>query len=426
MNIRNHTFNDVDKHINTIRQLSFSKRISWVKRMAESGRISFRCEQRYNKSFIKRDGTVDLEAVEKYISFYELLFNSLEHIYPGKWDVHVERFRPQHIDDRNCDYNFNSSKIQYELMPFVHYDKIDITNSDDSEHVIKDLFVGIRTQYDTRQKTMGIYTVTGFRSTMSFGEWNVGYLHSHLSDLDNKPSADRVMTIRDFCTGSGDISELIPQMNDISEDGIGFSEENWGMFFSVVETMIKWESLEGGPYHFIDKITEATSNLKVNKILYRNDLESYCKKVYSKYMENIYSDIPKFTFSYNSGSYHINFKNEHIESIKKFLVDNFLDFSHKLVIREQDNNYIGYQPGNSPSSSLNFSILIQGEIPYFFLAGRKIEYKITPPVQSVDNNNLSNFHIREEFLNLLKNEFNKTAYQQQVIQTARENACATV
>lgn len=419
MQIRNHKTSTSSKFIHSIRELSFSKRISWIEKMLYANKICVYDSNSYIRTFFNDStDTLEEEVIKNYISFLTLLFDTLDKIYPGKWDVHVTEKEYPYYYNRDTEL----SGKYYLLTPFIHYKKVNLVSENTSEHLIRDLFLGIQTGIDTFSDKGIINDLLGFRSTLSFAEWLSGYNHSHLSKTDRKDRAGNILRFSNFCIGSGDISELIPRMND--EDELGFSEENWGMFFSVVETMIAWESISGNPYHEISKISENRSSLIVNNILRHHTRNRLLEKTYHLLYTDLFKSLDKFTFTYNSGKYYVNFNQNHINQLKQFIVDN-IDDSYEIIVKKENNSLIGYQKNddNNPLSMIEASSTINDEIPYFFLSGRKIYFKILPPELEYDNN-ISNFHIREEFLNKLKDEFNKTAYQQQVILTARKNACA--
>jgi hypothetical protein len=112
----------------------------------------------------------------------------------------------------------------------LHYPHIKIQNSLGKEHDIYDLFFKIDVDNHTPDNLyLNFY---GCRTTLSDGERNNSYLHSHLNPSNSRGS------YQNFCTGSG-------HMNDYR------NIRNKDKLMSLpiaIDRYLEWESLEGGPY----------------------------------------------------------------------------------------------------------------------------------------------------------------------------------
>lgn len=423
MSIINVTTTSEKKYIHNLRQLSMSKRISWITRMAQAKKLVVGKGDGDHVSFLSENDYEDSQQdmIDNFVEYVTLMIECLNKIYPDNWDMIVRPVQYAYSFDSN--YDTERVYHKYEIIPTIHYKNTTLTSENGGDHQIKDLFIGIPIRINHSKARLdgifefGIDSVLGFRSTLSFAEWNIGYFHSHLSS-NTKAGATSILDFQSFCIGSGDISELIPQMND--PETLGFDEDNWGMFFSVVETMIKWESISGNPYIKIENISEATSKLIVRATLSDYDIKSYSNQTFNKLTVNYFQQLPKFTFSYNSGIFNVDFKEEHINALKEMLLQE--EFCHQVIIKKEDGEIIGFKPDTGDDNimeTLKSRTTVNGQIPYFFFNGEKKYLKIEQPLTNNQDNNISNFHIRKEFLNKLKNEFNKEAYKQQVISRAK-------
>ena len=428
MKIANNTSSTMGKYVHNIRELSMSKRMSWIERMARAGKLTFNTESgEYYTSFHKytdRD-VVQEDLVEEYINTVRIIINFLDNAYGDRWDMHVEPINNYRFVDRIFDGR-NGKKFY--LCPIIHYPDIHIVSEDGNEHDIKDLFVGFHislsmASYITRGDIrFTLDEVFGFRSTLSFAEWNSSYAHSHLS-MGKRQRANSILNAHQFCTGSGDIAEFIPKLRE--RIGCQFDDESLGMLFSLAETMIRWESVSGNPYRRIRKINENISDYNAREVIPKDYLNLHVQQVFNSLKLQI-ENFPKFTVTYNSGNFYVNFTDEHINWLKDFIREN-LDSSSDYLVRREGDKLIGYTENGSSGyimSKLSEASKVDGETPYFFLSGKKIYLKIGQPQQLRDTN-LSDFEIRKEFLNKLKHEFNTRIYKQQVIKSA-QNAVAGV
>ena len=98
-----------------------------------------------------------MQSNENWISEVERL---LEHIYPNEWSL-------SEYPDTDYPYHY-----------YIHFPLIEITNSRNLKHIIKDLYV--RFQFRSNGE---LYEIDGTRATFNQAEFESGYAHSHLSSL---------------------------------------------------------------------------------------------------------------------------------------------------------------------------------------------------------------------------------------------------
>lgn len=90
-----------------------------------------------------------------------------------------------------------------------------------------------------------IQEFSGARLTLTMGEYLAGYVHSHLPRIAIFENEKALKSYR-FCTGNGHIT--VSQL----EYGSHNSLENFEAFVLMIQPYLEWESLEGGPYIYMD------------------------------------------------------------------------------------------------------------------------------------------------------------------------------
>lgn len=148
---------------------------------------------------------------------------------------------------------------------YIHFPQITISNSLNLQHLIKDLYVGI----SFGKSTGKLNTFAYGRTTFSTLEYELGYVHSHVSSspvsyiIDFSPEKLLFSDVQfsDVCLGSGPIAttiNLLKNMVDWENKDITYKSSLYKVLLSTlaVETdrNVRWESLEGGPYKRIEHI----------------------------------------------------------------------------------------------------------------------------------------------------------------------------
>lgn len=142
----------------------------------------------------------------------------LERVFPGNWELNME---------------------QGELI--IHFPLFDIINQNGSIHTIKNLFVTANIDEEMLFTDEAIY---GLRTSFSAKEVSYNYFHSHLESREISGFKERGT----FCLGTGPIIE---NLIDLTCDADPISFE---MFLRQLDIYIKWESIEGTPWRYIEKI----------------------------------------------------------------------------------------------------------------------------------------------------------------------------
>ena len=114
---------------------------------------------------------------------------------------------------------------------YIHFPLINISNSLEQRHTIKDMYVKIEINR--------VY-IYGWRKTLSYKEYKSSYSHSH-TPFDTGSFCK-------FCLGSSVFNSLVMDVM------VCKSRANWEMLLLSIENYLSWESLEGGPYRRISDI----------------------------------------------------------------------------------------------------------------------------------------------------------------------------
>lgn len=130
------------------------------------------------------------------------------------------------------------------LVVTVHYPEIQITNSIDIKHTIRDLYIKYYFKYNN-SKGIFLYTTTAAKSTYTVGELKRGYLHSHISSNGMGDWSGS------FCFGRTDFATFI---NNAKYGNV--NESTLYQLFLGMDSYLTWESLEGSPYKRINDIKE--------------------------------------------------------------------------------------------------------------------------------------------------------------------------
>ena len=235
-----------------------STNFSWFLNKFEKGKLCFFDKtindvydvyEDYDKFYIL-DKTKE-EDVETFINFRNMI-KALNNFYPNRWDIDLEFI---------YDY-FNTKSDNDKIVVLVkgitiHYPNVTISNKDNKQHNIKDLFVSLKFELnkkDKENKKVNIIGIFGRRATLTYEEVCSNYAHSHLNpnvasyfESNNKNLFRNSITR--FCTGSGEINVLLADYNSDS-----FNEDRFNLILVQLMTLVSWESIEGTPYRYISNI----------------------------------------------------------------------------------------------------------------------------------------------------------------------------
>ena len=286
--------------------------------------------------------------------------------YGNNWDFHLRPIYPE-------------GKLKFDLSLKILFPEIEISNSRDEKHIIKDLIIIVTFKESDVIESFSIcpQNVRGTRASFSYEEWLIGYNHSHLGTY--KPQEfDNIFYSSRFCIGNG--TEVENTMLYINENG--YSEEQFELFLYNIDTMVSWESIEGVPYinmNNVAPITESTHQAVINPNI--NNLKSICNDI-------SFSVEPQFKYVFNDNRFKIVQNNTFDEYIKMKIFNSAQSSYIKgYIIKEVGNIYFGFTNTEEGNEVIDYRN-VNGELPFTMIHGRKIEFKredFTGEQPNIDN-----------------------------------------
>lgn len=327
--------------------------------------------------------------IDKVISVLNDTFND-------RWDFHLERI--------------NESRVEFRLHVLIHYPSITISNERGRTHNIKDLYLvfGIKT-FNGNTDSISFSIPHGFRTSLSLAEINSNYIHSHLPTRNTEFYS--IFSANKFCIGSGtELHELLVDMwlSDWEFNPIIFE----AMLYSF-DSLLEWESIEGTPYTYMDRVFESGTNI-VGKTIFHSTLEAF----YNDWRSSL-SDL-EVDFVVQENRFRINDNNK----FKLYLLETCLkdiSLSKKVIItKDEGTHYLGIS--NNSGSLFNHykEILRLGKPEEKFLPFRDElrPFKIIETEQEEVNINALNIH--PQFKNYAKQQLEQELYEKYVIKSTIE------
>jgi hypothetical protein len=121
----------------------------------------------------------------------------------------------------------------------IHFPEIELRNSRNSKHTIRDLWVQFACSLQPDNAGHG-YVMSmrprGKRTTASLKELQTGFAHSHL------PVQAALAEYHNFCLGQSSFASIVDNLK------LNGSEEDWELMLLSLTNYVSWESLEGGPH----------------------------------------------------------------------------------------------------------------------------------------------------------------------------------
>ena len=253
---------------------------NWVNSQRQKGRI-----------FI--NGNTVTDAIFNQL---RLAIKSTNEIYEGLWDIDFQvtiASRKTHIDIKGI---------------VIRFPQIHMTNSRNTTHTIKDLFVRIPLYKEGSM--LKVASIEGGRMTLSYAEWCSSYLHSHLRPFDKTGMQRNPLPIfSTFCTGSGHINDFMSNIN-----GDGLTETRFTSFLIQILSLLSWESLEGTPYITMSSVRISTSGAQGRVFMPSKQIAVSLKDtIINFHKEN--NLLPKITYDLSGEQYII----KHDDKFEDFL-----------------------------------------------------------------------------------------------------------
>ena len=149
---------------------------------------------------------------------------------------------------------FGEDKVDYipdRGIVIIYFPKITIENSAEQTHTMRDVYLVISINHGIKLEYL-------YRATKTYGELNTNYNYSHSVGFNSSYNYSN-----SFCFGlDTPIRKIIENMNSRAS-----VVKNISMFFPLLEEYLKWESIEGTPYCYINNILDKRwmYDVKINK-----------------------------------------------------------------------------------------------------------------------------------------------------------------
>ena len=314
-----------------------------------------------------------------------LIFPILDSHFPNNWDIGWDI-------------------VEGGLLPslITYFPEVTITNEDGKQHLIQGLGMILKfrdwSTWNNDEEQSENYLaanivpeIYGFRTHKTFIEQLRGYQHSHLPSRNRTENPMYPGSL--FCLGSSDIYDVFTNLED------AITTEDFNMAFEMLCVMLKvhaeTESQEGGPYIRIKEL------IGVSRVRWSNISSSvYTDLVYYITRENIPLG---FDYAQEEGRFVIKNNPKYYQRLKELLV--LAELEH-LVLVSEDEEGIQYKF----SSLANLSIIkdikeavegmnIEGQKPFTYIHGRKIELEVEEPITEEDS---TNYKIAKKFVSYAK------------------------
>lgn len=178
---------------------------------------------------------------EEMLNDFRSLAKVLNEFFPDNWD---------------CNYEYIIDDDSYNITGFIiYFDTIEIKNRDGDKHTIRDLYVKIPiTIYSANMPKIILLNIQGMRTTFTKEEADSSYVHSHLRRKNILTTPNFYFS--PFCMGEEGLSQNISSFN--SESSLSLTnQERENAFAGILMDilgLLRYESLEGVPYHYINSI----------------------------------------------------------------------------------------------------------------------------------------------------------------------------
>ena len=337
----------------------------------------------FTRQVAKKRVIIDgLEISEEVFTQFKICIKTIADIYENNWDIAFSLLR-------------TNQKI-YIVVKGIHilFPEVKISNSRQNSHNIKDLLVAIELS-NSNNRRLKVSNIKGGRLYLTKAEFQSNYFHSHLSiSFNSLDQYGKVPFLKTFCTGSGEINIYKSNIN-----GDGLTESNFIPFAMQIMTLVNWESIEGTPYNYIDRIRLRASGGS----FYYYDERRHGTGVYNKlvrYLQNLENTTPDVDIVLNATNTYEIVDNEKLQNLIHNL--DFLEEEKRMYFcslsSQQPEVYYEYGkiPGAINIPTISSDYIFRNELkPFIIEKGedkknkeQEVVYTLHPKVITYIKNNL--------------------------------------
>lgn len=244
----------------------------------------------------------------------------------GNIDVQINEDLIPNYKDTDYSISEYDSLIYSFATIYIYFSEKTVVNENNDRHKIYDGYIKINVSPRMTLNSGPVFT----RSSLTIRELKAKYIFSHcpsmslaaLINLSNSGST----TFLSCCFGTGPIRT---SMSRLSQDS---SETNWKLFFNDLNNYFEVESLEGGPYIHMSRITNPDSqfmNFTVNDFVPLS-LSENAKTLFYKFIDYLYDNKWFESLEFINDEGFINYSNVSMSSLYEDISKLFFRFIETL------------------------------------------------------------------------------------------------
>jgi len=365
-----------------LRIMGKTRSVSWLFKKAEKG-------------FFK--GVNSLNALD-FCTILDRYITILKGRYGSNWDI---KLIPTHDG-------------QVVLGIIIHYPKIDLTNSREEKHTIRNLLVYFNLEIDYNEDDELVLfpeEIEGTKYRYSAKEASQGYVHSHLY-LTTCDNIDAVLNTDAFCLGSGEITDYMALLSQHRDHNL------FEMFLLNLDTMVSWESIEGVPYNYINKIEGGSPGHGPNS--------DSCEVAYDLVV-NYIKEGGRLNYTLDKGIYCIKRDQLLYDTLKELVIKNISVSLLHYYLQTVDSvmgtvTFFRQERAEKEVPLFPKRRLIsekEEEVPYFYIQGRKLTLTFD---KSKDKADPYAFHVAPTIIDYVEQKFKNEIYEKAVRKSSIERA----
>jgi hypothetical protein len=312
----------------------------------------------------------------------------LESIYPERWDVLLVK-RELRVKNRRGNYTTTyAAEFPFTLEFIIHFPLINITNTEQEKHVIRDLYIKLTPCQAGNGSGLTFENIQGRRMTANKEEIYSKYQHSHLPSRDYKvyPINDidhGAFRWRGFCLGESEIRQVFTMLSS------KYNEGTFRLLLLQLEEYVNWESIEGTPHIHMRNVV---GNFKLDS-LDTHSIVNYANAIGER-------EVKKEVDFILEGNQVKILQNEKFEEYLR-LYDSHNHYSTDVIARvDSKGRYYQYRFFSADISSIHLSSEEELKGIGFMFREQRVDFKIVEDVnQEVDRK----FYIHKQIKEYVKN-----------------------
>jgi hypothetical protein len=253
-----------------------------IKEKEEKKRLELKRLDKENKEFTGLEKSIDAnnEIVgTQRVFFYRNsdVFQSTTSRKQYKNIVKILKIAEKVFNESFYDFDIVTDFMNNTFRILFHYPEVELQNTMNDKVYLFDLYVS--GMFTFNSSIMHFSRLNGIRTTFSLDEIESSYSHSHLQSS--------IFNMQKFCLGNGTpLKELYSKNIEYTKTPDQQIFDYWLSYLYNVENYISWESLEGGPHKYMEKIKPCPSRLQ--NVIKKSNLEP--KTIYNIACKELHKD----------------------------------------------------------------------------------------------------------------------------------------